>query len=63
MAKAHEILSNPECSDHSIEAIAYDIGFASLGPFNRAFREETGVSPTEWRRKVLNEPSPIPEEV
>jgi AraC-like DNA-binding protein len=30
--------------------IAYDVGFASIGPFNRAFRAATGHSPTEYRR-------------
>ena len=67
--KAHRIaaaksrLSDPNEARVSISAIAYDIGFASLGPFNRAFREETGVAPSEWRRSALVEPSPIPEKV
>ncbi|MGP8122947.1 MAG: helix-turn-helix domain-containing protein, partial [Xanthobacteraceae bacterium] len=30
--------------------IALDAGFQSLGPFNRAFKSETGVTPTEYRR-------------
>jgi AraC-like DNA-binding protein len=54
-------LSDPNEARVTVSTIAYDIGFASLGPFNRAFREETGVSPSEWRRKSLNEPSPISE--
>lgn len=29
--------------------VAFDCGFASLGPFNRAFREATGVTPTVFR--------------
>ena len=36
--------------DRPVLTIAYDSGFASLGPFNRAFRESTGMSPTEFRR-------------
>jgi AraC-like DNA-binding protein len=63
IACAKARLSDPGEARISVSTIAYDIGFASLGPFNRAFREETGVSPTEWRRKALNEPSPIPEQV
>jgi AraC-like DNA-binding protein len=66
IACAKTRLSDPGEARVSVSTIAYDIGFASLGPFNRAFREETGVSPTEWRRKALNgpaEPSPIPESV
>ena len=30
--------------------VAYEVGFASVGPFNRAFRAEIGYSPTEYRR-------------
>jgi AraC-like DNA-binding protein len=27
-----------------------DAGFQSLGPFNRAFKSVTGLTPTEYRR-------------
>jgi AraC-like DNA-binding protein len=63
IAAAKTRLSDPNDARVSISTIAYDIGFASLGPFNRAFKEEAGVSPSEWRRKALDLPSPIPEEV
>ncbi len=63
IAAAKTRLSDPTEARVSISTIAYDIGFASLGPFNRAFKEEAGVSPSEWRRKALDLPSPIPEEV
>lgn len=33
----------------SILVIALDCGFASIGPFNRAFREETGMTPRAYR--------------
>jgi AraC-like DNA-binding protein len=33
-----------------ITTIAYDCGFASLGPFNRAFRDRFGATPSEYRR-------------
>jgi AraC-like DNA-binding protein len=32
-----------------VSAIAYEVGFSSLGPFNRAFKEATGVTPIKWR--------------
>ncbi|HEV7691277.1 MAG TPA: AraC family transcriptional regulator [Hyphomonadaceae bacterium] len=48
-------LADPNEARTSISAIAFDIGFASLGPFNRAFREETGQSPSEWRREALGQ--------
>ena len=31
--------------------LAMDLGFGSLAPFNRAFKEKTGVSPSEFRKK------------
>lgn len=60
IAAAKTRLADPDEARVSISTIAYDIGFASLGPFNRAFKEEAGVSPSEWRRKMLEDPSPIP---
>ena len=56
IAAAKARLADPDEARTSISAIAYDIGFASLGPFNRAFRDETGQSPSEWRRNALNGP-------
>lgn len=38
-----------------VSAIAFEHGFASLGPFNRAFKDLTGATPTEWRRAKLAE--------
>ena len=35
--------------DASILAISADAGFGSLGPFNRAFKAATGVTPTTFR--------------
>ncbi len=33
--------------------IALEAGYASLGPFNRAFKEATGKTPTEFRKQAL----------
>lgn len=64
IAAAQARLSDPGEARTPVSAIAFDLGFGSLGPFNRAFREATGVSPTEWRRAALNgdasSASPIP---
>lgn len=46
---AKTALAAPDLALKSISTIAYDLGFASLGPFNRAFRAATGVTPTAWR--------------
>lgn len=43
-------LSDPAQMNVTVLEIAYDVGFASIGPFNRAFRAEMGHSPTEYRR-------------
>lgn len=51
-------LADPAEARTTIAAIAFDLGFGSLGPFNRAFRAATGATPTEWRRQALAESSP-----
>jgi AraC-like DNA-binding protein len=33
--------------------IAMDAGFQSLGPFNRAFKAATDLTPTEFRRLAM----------
>jgi AraC-like DNA-binding protein len=50
---AQRVLSDPSHARKSVSTIAYETGFASLGPFNRAFKAATGLTPTEWRRKAL----------
>jgi AraC-like DNA-binding protein len=43
-------LADPTQAQVPVTTIALDAGFQSLGPFNRAFKSETGVTPTEYRR-------------
>ncbi len=47
---AKTCLGDPNRADATIASIAFDLGFGSLSPFNRAFRASTGSTPTEWRR-------------
>jgi AraC-like DNA-binding protein len=54
-------LADPATARTSISAIAFELGFGSLGPFNRAFKEATGQTPSEWRRDQLAPGSPISE--
>lgn len=61
IAAAKAALSDPDSASRTVASIAYDLGFGSLGPFNRAFREATGLTPTEYRRRAQAEASPIPE--
>lgn len=46
-------LADPDRRDVSVLNIAMDSGFASLGPFNRAFKAHTGMTPTEFRKSRL----------
>src|SRR5215475_3957907 len=47
---AKTALSDPTQHDVPVVTIAMDAGFRSLGPFNRAFKADTGITPTEYRR-------------
>lgn len=48
--EACEILSNPAQSRKTILEIAYDLGYQSIGPFNKAFKELKGITPTAYRK-------------
>ncbi len=43
-------LADPSQAEVPVTTIALDAGFQSIGPFNRAFKSDTGVTPTEFRR-------------
>lgn len=51
-------LADPAEARTTVAAIAFDLGYGSLGPFNRAFRAATGATPSEWRRGALAAASP-----
>ncbi|EDQ34498.1 AraC-type DNA-binding domain-containing protein [Hoeflea phototrophica DFL-43] len=53
IAEAKRRLSDPELAREQIIQHAFSLGYASLAPFNRAFRERVGVSPTEYREEAL----------
>jgi AraC-like DNA-binding protein len=48
--EAKAALADPAQAEVPVITIAMDAGFQSLGPFNRAFKAMTGVTPTEYRR-------------
>ena len=50
ITEACALLTDPEKARLPVLTIAMDVGFNSLGPFNRAFKAETGVTPVEYRR-------------
>jgi len=66
LAEAEAALGDPPQADVPVLTIALDAGFGSIGPFNRAFKAHTGLTPTEYRRARLTgshgeEALPIPE--
>jgi AraC-like DNA-binding protein len=62
IGEAQRRLADPAEARATVASIAFDLGYGSLGPFNRAFRAATGSTPTEWRRRALADASPILEE-
>jgi len=52
IGKAVELLKNP---DLSITEIASSVGYSSVQQFERVFKEEHGVSPNEYRKKLNTE--------
>jgi AraC-like DNA-binding protein len=53
LAEVKAALADPAQRDVPIITIALDAGFGSLGPFNRAFRDAEGMTPSEFRVRAL----------
>ena len=51
LAEVKSALADSSQKEVPIITIALDAGFGSLGPFNRAFRESEGVTPSEYRAR------------
>jgi AraC-like DNA-binding protein len=47
--EAQRLLSDPAQTHLGVAQVAYDVGYRSLGPFNKAFKELVGQTPTEFR--------------
>ncbi|WP_245499265.1 helix-turn-helix domain-containing protein [Mesorhizobium sp. M1A.F.Ca.ET.072.01.1.1] len=52
--EAKTALADSSQKDVPVLTIAMDAGFQSLGPFNRAFKADTGLTPTEFRRAAFD---------
>jgi AraC-like DNA-binding protein len=50
VAEACEILTDPSKNRKTILEIAYDLGYQSIGPFNRAFKDLKNTTPTAYRK-------------
>ena len=48
IARAKRLLADPDQVLPILE-VAFECGFGSVGPFNRAFREQVGVTPRDFR--------------
>ena len=57
IAEVKAALLDPGQTEVPVLTLALDAGFSSLGPFNRAFKAETGMTPSQFRRQG----PPIPE--
>lgn len=53
--EAKRRLADPKMAREQIVSHAFSLGYASLAPFNRAFRERVGISPTEYREQMLSD--------
>lgn len=52
---AKALLADPNEARKQVLQIALEVGFGSIAPFNRAFKEATGETPTEFRRRALGQ--------
>jgi AraC-like DNA-binding protein len=53
---ARIVLADPDQARVPILTLALDLGYASLSPFNRAFKAQTGLTPSEYRRTKRSNP-------
>jgi AraC-like DNA-binding protein len=51
LAEAQILLAE---SDLRVADVAFEVGFNSLSSFNAAFKEQTGLTPTAWRKKLTD---------
>src|SRR5262249_23323531 len=51
ITEACRALGDPAKAHLGVAQVAYEVGYRSLGPFNKAFKETTGRTPSEFRAK------------
>ena len=56
--EACDRLGRPEQEHLPVLTIALDVGYGSVGPFNRAFKARMGMTPTAFRRASRDEAAP-----
>ena len=55
ISEAKQKLADRDAVDLPILTIAMDLGYNSLAPFNRAFRAETGQTPSDFRKGAIDQ--------
>jgi AraC-like DNA-binding protein len=55
LQQASAALADPAQHQLPVLTIALEAGFQSVGPFNRAFKAATGLTPTEFRKQKLTD--------
>ncbi|GGF58040.1 AraC family transcriptional regulator [Alteromonas lipolytica] len=53
IAHAKQLLTAQECQHWTILVISLECGFASLAPFNRAFKASEGCTPNQYRQQKI----------
>ena len=56
---ACRLLADPNRAQEKIISIALEVGYASLAPFNKAFKDRTGQTPSDYRRQGTDATSSI----
>jgi AraC-like DNA-binding protein len=49
LTHAYRMLRNPQFATYTVSSIAYEVGFGDLSYFNRCFRRQYGMTPSEVR--------------
>lgn len=47
-------IKNPEFSNYSLLAVAFESGFSSKSSFNTIFKKHTGITPSEYRKQNIS---------
>lgn len=50
---AKRLLTSPDAKSSTVLAISLDSGFASIAPFNRAFKTKEGCTPNDFRKRFV----------
>ena len=50
-----ELMADPKHRHRTLLALALDAGFNSKASFNRVFKDRTGLTPSAYRRRLVND--------